>query len=77
MCASATTKIKTCLDLFFMFGRALACCRTLSFSKKVTPNGHSPADCRTLLDFSSLAGVAREKKCAERALKKDPHYKTW
>ena len=55
-----------------IFGRALALFRTLIFSKKVTPNGHSPTDFRTLTDFDFLAGVARDKKCAERTLRACP-----
>src|SRR6266566_3165220 len=60
-CASATTKIKTCLDTFlFLAGHSRSV--ALFFSQKFTPNGHSPADCRTLPVFFWL--VSRATKSA-------------
>jgi hypothetical protein len=47
-----------------IFGGALALSRTFKFSQKVTPNGHSPADCRTF-PFSFFGAW---KFCAEQAL---------
>jgi len=52
----------------FIFGGALACCRTFVLSQKSVSNGHSPAACHTLPVFFFLAGVACNKNCAKQAL---------
>jgi hypothetical protein len=49
-----------------IFGGAPALSRTRVFPKKVTPNGHSPANFRILNVSDFLAGVTRGNFCAER-----------